>query len=130
MKTRDLLFPIALIALAIIFQSSILFNVNNSITGDVNIPDDVKSVLDNKCYGCHNMEAKSDKAKKKLLLDKLGDLSKAELIAKLGDISEVLGEGAMPPEKFLEQKPEKKLTEDEQKLLVDWAEKAADELLN
>ena len=130
MKTRDLLFPIALIALAIIFQSSILFNVNNSITGDVNIPDDVKSVLDNKCYGCHNMEAKSDKAKKKLLLDKLGDLSKAKMIATLVDIGEVAGEGAMPPEKFLEQKPEKKLTEDEQKLLVDWAEKAADELLN
>ena len=36
----------------------------------------------------------------------------------------------MPPEKFLEQKPEKKLTEDEQKLLVDWAEKTADEMLN
>ena len=130
MRTRDLLFPIALIALAIIFQSSILFKSNNGVKGDVNIPEDVKSVLDNKCYGCHNMEAQSDKAKKKLLLDKLGDLSKAELIAKLGDISEVLGEGAMPPEKFLEQKPEKKLTEDEQKLLVDWAEKAADELLN
>lgn len=130
MRTRDLLFPIALIALAIIFQSSILFKSNNGVKGDVNIPEDVKSVLDNKCYGCHNMEAQSDKAKKKLLLDKLGDLSKAELIAKLGDISEVSGEGAMPPEKFLEQKPEKKLTEDEQKLLVDWAEKAADELLN
>jgi hypothetical protein len=76
------------------------------------------------------MEAKSDKAKDKLLLDKLGDLSKAKLIAKLGDIGEVAGEGAMPPEKFLEQKPEKKLTEEEQKLLVDWAENTADELLN
>jgi hypothetical protein len=130
MRTRDLLFPIALIALAIIFQSSILFKSDHSVTGDVNIPEDVKSVLDNKCYGCHNMESKADKAKEKLLLDKLGDLSKAELIATLGDISEVSGEGDMPPEKFLEQKPEKKLTEDEQKLLVDWAEKAADELLN
>jgi uncharacterized membrane protein len=130
MKTRNLLFPLALIVIAVIFQSSILFNGNSSIAGDVNIPEDVKSVLDNKCYGCHNMEAKSDKAKDKLLLDKLGDLSKAKLIAKLGDIGEVAGEGAMPPEKFLEQKPEKKLTEEEQKLLVDWAENTADELLN
>ena len=74
MKTRNLLFPIALVAIAVIFQSSILFNGNSSTAGDVNIPEDVKSVLDNKCYGCHNMEAKSDKAKDKLLLDKLGDL--------------------------------------------------------
>lgn len=130
MKTRNLLFPIALIAIAIIFQSSILFNDNNSNAGDLNIPEDVKSVLDNKCFGCHNMEAKSDKAKDKLLLDKLGKLSKSKLIAKLGDIGEVASEGSMPPEKFLEQKPEKKLTEDEQKLLVDWAENTADEMLN
>lgn len=130
MKTRNLLFPIALIAIAIIFQSSILFNDNNSNAGDLNIPEDVKSVLDNKCFGCHNMEAKSDKAKDKLLLDKLGNLSKSKLIAKLGDIGEVASEGSMPPEKFLEQKPEKKLTEDEQKLLVDWAENTADEMLN
>jgi len=129
MKTRNLLFPIALIAVAVIFQSSILFNVNNGVAGDVNIPEDVKSVLDNKCYGCHNMESQADKAKKKLLLDKLGDLSKAKLVAALSDIGEVAGEGSMPPEKFLEQKPEKKLTEDEQKLLVNWAEKAADEML-
>ena len=130
MKTRNLLFPIALIAVAVIFQSSTLFNENNNVAGDLNIPENVKSVLDNKCYGCHNVEAQSDKAKDKLLIDKLGDLSKSKMIAKLGDIAEVAGEGAMPPEKFLEQKPEKKLTEDEQKLLVDWAEKAADELLN
>ena len=130
MKTRNLLFPIALIAVAVIFQSSVLFNENNSVAGDLNIPENVKSVLDNKCFGCHNMESQSDKAKDKLLLDKLGDLSKTKLIAKLGDIAEVAGEGSMPPEKFLEQKPEKKLTEDEQKLLVDWAEKAADGMLD
>ena len=99
MKTRNLLFPIALIAVAVIFQSSILFNDSNSGAEDLNIPENVKSVLDNKCFGCHNAEAKSDKAKDKLLLDKLGDLSKAKLVAKLGDIAEVAGEGSMPPEK-------------------------------
>ena len=129
MKKRMLLFPVALIAIAVVFQSSILFEGARSVE-DVDIPENVKSVLDNKCFGCHNTEAKSDKAKDKLLLDKLGDLSKAKMISTLGDISEVAAEGAMPPEKFLEQKPEKKLTEEEQKLLVEWADNTSEELLN
>ena len=128
MKTRYYLFPVILVVIAVIFQSSIF--IGNDIAENVNIPEDVQSVLDNKCFGCHNVDAKSDKAKDKLLLDKFDDLSKAKMISALGGISEVAAEGTMPPEKFLEQKPEKKLTEDEQKLLVAWADKAADELLD
>jgi len=129
MKKRMLLYPVALIAIAVVFQSSILFEGARSVE-EVDIPENVKSVLDNKCFGCHNTEAKSDKAKDKLLLDKLDDLSKAKMISTLGNISEVAAEGSMPPEKFLEQKPEKKLTEEEQKLLVEWADNTSEELLN
>jgi len=129
MKTRNLLFPVLLILIAILFQSNIFLDVNSKINESIDIPENVKSVLDNKCFGCHNVDGKSDKAKKKLLLDKLDDLSKAKLIATLGGIGEVTSEGSMPPEKFLEQKPEAKLTEDEQKLLAEWAEQASDDLL-
>jgi len=130
MKTRNFLFPALLILLAIVIQSSILVTGNTSkVAGDLNIPENIKSVLDTKCFGCHNVDAKSDKAKNKLLLDKLDELSKVKLIAKLGDIGEVVGEGNMPPEKFIEQKPEAKLSEEEHKLLVEWSEQAADKLM-
>jgi hypothetical protein len=130
MKTRNFLFPAFLILLAILIQSSVLVKVktpNNTVGLD--IPENVKSVLDNKCFGCHNVDAKSDKAKNKLLLDKLDELSKVKLVAKLSDIAGAVGDGNMPPEKFVEQKPEAKLTEEEQTLLVEWSEQAADKLM-
>jgi hypothetical protein len=96
---------------------------------DFVIPDDVSAILDKSCFGCHNMEAKSDKAKKKLLLDKMGELSPAKLVGKLGEISDVVKENEMPPEKFLAKYPDKKLTEEESKRLIEWADQTADALL-
>jgi len=129
MKKRNLLFPGILIIVTLVIQSNIFMEAPYKIQDDIDIPENVKSVLDDKCFGCHNVDARSDKAKDKLLLDKLGDLSKAKLIATLGKIGEVASEGAMPPEKFLEQRPEKKLTEEEQNLLVIWSEGASNDLL-
>lgn len=128
MKTRHLSIPVILVVIAILFQSNT--GIVNVADEKLDIPEDVKVVLDNKCFGCHNVEGKSDKAKDKLLLDKMDELSKAKLVAALGEINEVLVENEMPPEKFLEEKPEAKLTDDEIKLLLDWSEKAADELMN
>ena len=128
MKTRYLSIPVVLIVFAIFLQSST--GINEVAGNDLTIPEDVKVVLDNKCFGCHNVEAKSDKAKDKLLLDKINELSKAKVVAALGDINEVMVESKMPPEKFLEKKPEAKLTDDERQLLLEWSEKAADEMMN
>ena len=128
MKTRYLSIPAILVVLAISLQSNT--GINEAVSNELDIPEDVKVVLDNKCFGCHNVEAQSDKAKDKLLLDKIGELSKAELVAALGDINEVMVENEMPPEKFLEKKPEGKLTDDERKLIMEWSEKASDELMN
>ena len=128
MKTRYLSIPVVLIVFAIFLQSNT--RINEVAGNDLTIPEDVKVVLDNKCFGCHNVEAKSDKAKDKLLLDKINELSKAKVVAALGDINEVMVESKMPPEKFLEKKPEAKLTDDERQLLLEWSEKAADEMMN
>ena len=129
MKKRNLLFPVILILVTLVIQSNIIVTNPGKINEDIEIPDNVKSVLDNKCFGCHNTDSKAQKAKDKMLLDKLGELSKAKMIATLGKISEMAGEGKMPPEKFLEQRPEKKLTEEEQHLLVIWAEETSNALL-
>jgi uncharacterized membrane protein len=129
MKNLNALFPALLIVLAIVFQSNIALDPERHVNADIEIPDNVKAVLDNKCFGCHNTDSKAEKAKGKLLLDKLGDLSKTKMISTLSDIAEVASDGAMPPEKFLEQKPEMKLTTEEQKTLAEWAQKAAQDLL-
>ncbi|OQX80804.1 MAG: hypothetical protein B6D61_01555 [Bacteroidetes bacterium 4484_249] len=93
------------------------------------IPDDVNEILTNKCFDCHNVNAEGEKEKKKLLIDKLPELSKAKLIAKLDAIAETTQEGEMPPEDFLKDYPEYKLTKEESQLLIDWANSTADELL-
>ncbi len=113
---------IALISLTFSFTSL-------SISDEIIMPENVKSIVDNKCYGCHSAEGKSEKAKKGLMWDDLSTLSKVKQIGKLDDISEILGEGEMPPEKFLEKFPDKKLTEKESKVLIEWANSSANKLL-
>ena len=93
------------------------------------IPEDVNLIFEKSCFGCHNMEASSDKAKKKLLIDQLGDLSKSKLVGKLGAIEEALEEKEMPPEKFLAKYPDKALTDNETKRLIEWASKTAEDLM-
>ena len=96
---------------------------------EFSVPEDISAIFDKSCYGCHNSESQSEKARNKLSIDKLGELSKAKLVGKLGEIEEVLEKNEMPPEKFITKYPDKKLTEEESIRLVEWAEKTADDLL-
>ncbi|EAZ80852.1 heme-binding domain-containing protein [Algoriphagus machipongonensis] len=85
------------------------------------LPTEVKAVVEQKCYGCHNEEAKNDKGKEKLDWDKFEDSKKSKQFATMSKISEVLEEGEMPPKKFLEFKPEGALTDEEKTILLDWS---------
>ena len=89
----------------------------------LDIPENVKAIIDNKCMGCHNDEAKSGKSKMKLNFDKLanGEYSTGKLISKLDKITKMLSKDKMPPQKFLDKYPDKKLTDEENKLISDWA---------
>jgi uncharacterized membrane protein len=89
----------------------------------------VKAIIDNKCYGCHNPKSRSEKAKGKLNWDALPTLSKVDQISRLDKIVKVLDKGEMPPKKYLEHKPEGKLTSEETIILRDWAQKTSDILL-
>ncbi len=93
------------------------------------IPTEVNTIFDKSCFGCHNSESTNEKGKEKLLIDKLPELSKAKLIAKLDGIAEVVGKNEMPPEKFLSKYPDKALTKEEAKLLKEWAESTSAELM-
>ena len=61
--------------------------------------------------------------------DDLSSLSKVKQISKLDDISEAVEGGEMPPAKFLENFPDKKLTEEESKVLMEWANSSANKIL-
>lgn len=90
---------------------------------DVDIPENVKSILDAKCMGCHSNESKPGKSKTKLNIDNIidGSYSDGKLVSKFGKMTKTLDESKMPPKKFLEKYPNKELTPEESKILVDWA---------
>ncbi|MBD8489716.1 heme-binding domain-containing protein [Echinicola sp. CAU 1574] len=85
------------------------------------MPKKVKAIVDEKCYGCHNANAKSEKAKSKLDWDALEATKKSEQIDAKAKIYEVLAKGDMPPKRFLENKPEGKLSEEEIAALMKWS---------
>ncbi len=125
---------LAVLTLTFISLMSFTFSENkmNSApnAGDkFEIPTDIQEIFDKSCFGCHNVDAQSHKSKKKLMIDKLVDLSKAKLVGKLDAITEVVNENEMPPEKFLAKYPDKKLTAEEAKTLKEWAKNAAEELM-
>jgi hypothetical protein len=87
----------------------------------IKYPQDVKAIVNNKCYQCHCAEAKSVKAEHKLDFDSLSMFSKTKRLSKLDDIMEVMEDGSMPPKKFIERVPSAKLTDLEMNTLKAWA---------
>jgi hypothetical protein len=96
-------------------------SVNPTETKTPAVPDNVKAIIEKSCFGCHNTDSKNDKAKEKLDLKTFDALGKKEMIHALGEIAETVEENEMPPAKFLEKFPDKKLTDAEKKILIDWA---------
>jgi hypothetical protein len=87
------------------------------------IPSDVEKVVANSCYACHTTGANAKDAVKALDFKLWDDYSKTRKIAKLNDIQEVLGEGTMPPGKFVSKNPGKALSEEDRDLVLKWAKK-------
>jgi hypothetical protein len=90
---------------------------------------DVKKVVDAKCYGCHSIKGKSQKAKDKLMWDSLPGLPKRKMVAALGNIVDELDKNDMPPEEFLKKFPDAALVGDQKEVLTSWAGSKADSLL-
>jgi len=119
------------IALAALLFSSFVVSATEfqTETKSVKMPDDVKAIIEKSCFGCHNTDSKNDKAKEKLDLKTLDSLTKNKMIASLKEITETIEENEMPPAKFLEKNPDKKLTDAEKKILMDWANSEAKALM-
>lgn len=83
----------------------------------------VMAIVQDKCYGCHSEKGRSDKAKKKLMWDNVPGMAASDQAHLMEEILEVVEEGSMPPARFLEGNPDKKLTEKEAAKLEKWAKK-------
>jgi uncharacterized membrane protein len=124
MKTFPLLLILSVLTVVLFLRAS--YSPSEAL---IEYPEDVKKVIDQKCYKCHSDDGQSDDAKKALHWDKLPNLDKTKLIATLDEISEVLDEGTMPPEKIVKKYPNMKMSKEETKILTAWAENTAEKLL-
>ena len=97
--------------------------------GELEIPDSVKEILDNSCWGCHNSESKNTKAKLKLKFDELNDLKVSKQVSKLNKIVKALDKGKMPPEKTVSKYPEMALTPEMEAEVILWAKTTSEELM-
>lgn len=120
-------FGIALLSVQFVNQPELKSVSKDSVS--FQYPAEVKAVIDNKCLGCHNPDARNEKSRNKLNFVMLPTMKKSEQVGKLGDIVDVTKKGEMPPKQFLEKKPEAKLTDSESELLIDWANNQADALM-
>ena len=89
----------------------------------IEITGEVKEIIEAKCMGCHKPDSRNQKAKDKLQWAKVPELDKEGQDDLIKELFEVLEEGKMPPKKALERRPQMKLTEEETKTLLAWAEK-------
>lgn len=114
------MFPLVLISFMFV---SFMVSANNNPgkTKGEPMPENVKAIIEKSCFGCHNTDSKNDKAKEKLDFKSFDSLEKMKQIVAYKDIHEVLVKDEMPPQKFLEKFPDKKVSEDEKKILIEWA---------
>jgi hypothetical protein len=93
-------------------------------------PEKVSVILSNSCYDCHTTGTKAEKAVKALDFKKWDEYKLTKKISLLTNICDVLEKGEMPPEKYLGNHPEKKLSEDELELICNWTRKETENLIN
>jgi len=121
------LIPMAIVICMVIFSFS--YGLTAKTGTGKELPAGVKAAIDKSCYGCHNSVSGNQKATEKLDFKSLDSLSRAQKIAKYKAISETIKNGEMPPKRFLDKNPDRKLTTDEAKSITNWYSGEIKELL-
>ncbi len=93
------------------------------------MPDNVSTIIEQRCFGCHNTDSKNDKAKEDLDFKTFDGLSTMKKMSSYNKIAEVLEKQEMPPQKFLEKFPDKNVTDEERTVLLEWAKNEAATLI-
>ena len=123
MKKQIILF-VATGVLFLFFQSFSPEPLSESV-----FPDEITTILKTSCYDCHYTGASSEKALKAVNFAEWEGYRLTKQIGLLGDIGEVVEEKKMPPGKYLENKPEAKLSETQIKQLADWTSQESEKLM-
>ena len=92
-------------------------------------PDEITSILKTSCYDCHFTGSSSDKALKAVDFAQWDEYSLTKQIGLLGDIGEVVEKQKMPPGKYIKNKPDAELSEDQIKKLSEWTSQEAEKLM-
>ena len=96
---------------------------------DLGWPEEVMTVLERSCFDCHTSESSNVKAKSKLNFSKWEELKPTKQVGKLDGIRETIEKGDMPPKKYLEKYPDNALSEEEVKMITEWANAEMDKLM-
>ncbi|WP_268123749.1 heme-binding domain-containing protein [Roseivirga pacifica] len=99
--------------------------VTNSVESNdkIELPDNIKAIVEAKCMGCHKPDARNEKAREKLQWVKVPEMNLEEQEDFVAEMFEVIEEGEMPPERTVERRPEMKLTAEENAAFIAWLEK-------
>jgi len=116
---------ILLVGAALVLFQSFLLNRKAS----PEIPEEVQKVLVSSCYDCHTSAGQNEDAKKALNFEEWDDYRLTKQVTVLGNMAKVIEEDKMPPGKYLEFKPDRKLSEEQKELIIDWTDEAADALM-
>ena len=105
-------------------------NDKKIVSSRFEVPDNVQQIIFNHCYDCHYSKSRNIKGKSKLKFDAFDKYKRSKVIGKLQDIADKVEAKKMPPKKAVKKYPQLKLSETDTKILIDWANKAMEEVMN
>lgn len=116
-----LVFALALMSVATISNDQTNDQPSHLQEG-ITFPENIQTIIDAKCMGCHKPDARNEKAREKLQWEKVAAMNTEEQTHLIAELFEILEEGKMPPPRMVERNPDMKLSEDETKQLLTWVE--------
>ena len=131
MKKTILLSILPFLALTVFIAAQSPSPITSPVADDIDYgwPEEVMALLERSCFDCHTSESGNVKAKGKLNFSKWEGYKLTKKIGKLDWISGTITEKDMPPKKYLEKKPEAAFTDEEIKLITDWATAESNKLM-
>ena len=102
---------------------------NPIINADGEIPEEVNKILLLSCNDCHSTNAKNQDAREAIDFEKWDEYRLTKKIGLLGKIGELVEEEKMPPAKYLNYKPDRKLSETQKQMIIEWTKKESSALM-